>query len=599
MKKLTTALGLFALLALSPHAEAAKAPELTYYVNLNDRADDRFKVRLEVKGLKNENNVFQFAATAPGTYQTMDIGRFVHDFKAYDKKGRELEVKQISTNQWQLSQPKKVRKITYQIAETWDTPVEENRVYAMCGTSLEPDHALINGQGVFGYIQGLQAQPFRIQLAYPQEWLVGTALSKDAKGYYTANNYDHAVDSPILAGTLTKAATDYNGTTIDIYTYSKTGKIQSEDLLQNMTSMLEAANKFVVDFPVDRYTFLYHFEDESWGAWEHSYSSEYVMKEQDLTPAYAQHVTDIAAHEFFHVITPLNIHSEVIEQFNFVKPTPSQHLWLYEGTTEWASDMMQLRGGLMDLPAYLKDLSRKLAYDDQMDKNYSLLKLALTSYTPEGQKQYGNIYNRGALTAALLDIRLLELSGGKRGLREVVNELSKEYGPSKAFPEKDFFEIFTAKTYPEIGDFFNRYIKNAEPLPVAEYYSKLGIQYTAAKSTGNKIKGLGYGLSVPDGRLRIAKVEAEMQEAGLRDMDALLALNGTTLTLQNATQVLGQLHNLQPGDRYTLTIERDGKKQEVICKVQEKEEVLKHLFELDQQATPQQVALRNSWMKNM
>ncbi|WP_439881860.1 M61 family metallopeptidase [Pontibacter sp. MBLB2868] len=599
MKKLTAALGLAALLAFAPDAEAGKSPSLTYLVNLNERADDQFRVSLEVKGLKPENNVYQFAATAPGTYQTMDIGRFVTDFKAFDKKGRAIEVKQISTNQWELSRPEKVRTITYRIAETWDTKVKGNQVYWMCGTSLEQDHALINGQGVFGYLKGLQAQPMRIKLQYPQEWLVGTALKADKDGYYTATSYDQAVDSPILAGKLTKAETTYNGTTIDIYTYSKTGKIKSEDLMQNMTSMLGAANKFVVDFPVDRYTFLYHFEDMGWGAWEHSYSSEYVLKEQDLTPAYAKYVTDMASHEFFHIITPLNIHSEVIEQFNFVEPTPSQHLWLYEGTTEWASDMMQLRGGMLDLPAYFQDLSEKLSYDDNMDKNYSILKLAMTSYTPEGNRQYGNIYNRGAVTAALLDIRLLELSNGKRGLREVINELSKEYGPAKAFPEKDFFDIFTARTYPEIGDFFNRYIKNAEPLPLSEYYAKLGIAYTPAVNTGLKVKSLGYNFGAPDGKLRVASVNPEVAAAGLKDFDEVLALNGTALTLQNAGQLLSKLNDLNAGDTYKLTINRDGQQQELNLKVFEKEKIQKHLFKLNEQATPQQVALRNSWMHNM
>ncbi|MFD2247185.1 peptidase [Pontibacter ruber] len=599
MKRLTIALGLFALFTLSPDAQAGKTPELTYHVNLNDRADDRFKVTLNVKGLKEENNIFQFAATAPGTYQTMDIGRFVREFKAYDKKGRELEARQISTNQWQLSNPKKVRKITYQIAETWDTKVDKNTVYWMCGTSLEQDHALINGQGVFGYIKGLQAAPLKVKLDYPQEWLVGTALKPDNKGYYTATSYDHIVDSPILAGNLTKAETKYNNTTIDIYTYSKTGKIKSQDLLQNMTTMLEAAHKFVVDFPVDRYTFLYHFEDASWGAWEHSYSSGYVMEEQDLTPAYAQHITDIAAHEFFHVITPLNIHSEIIERFNFVTPTPSQHLWLYEGTTEWASDIMQLRGGLMDLPAYLEDISMKLRYADQMDKNYSLQKLALTSYTPEGQKQYGNIYNRGAVTAALLDIRLLELSGGKRGLREVINELSKEYGPQKAFPENEFFDLFVAKTYPEIGDFFNRYIINAEPLPLAEYFGKLGITYVPSVLTGKKIPAMGYDFGFVDGNLIFTKPNEKIQKMGLQEHDVLVAFEGTAITLQNANKELSRLATLKPGDTYTYTVQRNGKQQQVKLQLLEREEELEHQFKANEQATPEQLALRNSWMQNL
>ncbi|MBF8964064.1 peptidase [Pontibacter sp. FD36] len=599
MKKIALSLGLFAFLAFQQPVTAGSSPSLTYQVNLNDRADDRFKVTLDVKGLKAENNVYQFAATAPGTYQTMDIGRFVHNFKAFDKKGRELEAKQISTNQWQLSNPAKVRKITYQISETWDTPVEENRIYAMCGTSLESDHALINGQGVFGYLKGMQSAPMRIKLAYPQEWQVGTALTIDKDGYYTADNYDHIVDSPILAGTLTKAETKFRNTTIDIYTYSKTGLIQSQDLLNNMTEMLEAANAFVVDFPVDRYTFLYHFEDETWGAWEHSYSSEYVYKEAPLTPAYANQLTDVAAHEFFHIITPLNIHSELIEQFNFVTPTPSQHLWLYEGTTEWASDMMRLRGKMIDLPAYLEDMTEKLIFDDRMDKNYSLHKLSLTSYTPEGQKQYGNIYHRGAVVAALLDIRLLELSEGKRGLREVVNELSKEYGPKKAFSEAEFFNLFASRTYPEIEDFFNRYVKGAETLPLSDYFGKLGIIYQESVKTGNIKPHVGYAFAFADGNIVFTKVDEKLQKMGLQNGDVLVAFNGVNITLENAQQEIKKLSAARPGDANTYIVLRNGNKQEVKTIVLEKEEELRHQFKINEAANPKQSALRNRWMTNL
>ncbi|KAA3436261.1 M61 family metallopeptidase [Rufibacter hautae] len=599
MKKFTMALGLLGFLAFAEPAQAAKTPELTYKVNLNDRADDLFKVSLQVKGLKAENNVFQFASTAPGTYQTMDIGRFVRNFKAFDKKGREIASKQLNTNQWELSEPSKVRKITYQIAETWDTKVDKNTVYAMCGTSLEKDHALINGQGVFGYLKGLQGNPMRLKLEYPNEWEVGTALKTDKNGYFLINNYDHAVDSPILAGTLTKASTNYAGTTIDIYTYSKTGKIKSQDLVTNMTTMLDAAHKFVVNFPVDRYTFLYHFEDETWGAWEHSYSSEYVMKEEDLTPQFAHQLTDIASHEFFHIITPLNIHSEIIERFNFETPTPSQHLWLYEGTTEWASDIMQLRAGMIDLPAYLKDMRQKLLVNDVMGNDYSLRELSLTSYTPKGKQIYGNIYQRGAATAALLDIRLLELSGGKRGLREVINDLSKEYGPTKSFPEKQFFEIFTAKTYPEIADFFNRYIKAAEPLPVAEYFGKLGIRYTPSRTSDKKTIDPGFGLGAPDGKIVFQKVNATQQQAGLKDGDELVAINGTPISLQNANQEVPKIFQLKAGDAYALIVRRNGKEEKLQLKMLENQEVQKHLFEVEENATPAQLSLRQSWIKNL
>ncbi|SFE93534.1 M61 family metallopeptidase [Spirosoma endophyticum] len=583
----------------SPFALAKPTLPLLYEVNLNDRADDQFKVTLHVDGLTADNAIYQFAATAPGTYQIMDIGRYVRSFKAFDKKGREVKTEQVSTNQWKFEKPEVVRTVQYSIAETWDTPINEHKPYNMCGTSIENDHVLINGQGVFGFPSGLQAAPIDVKIDYPADWAVGTALEKNAKGYFTAANYDRIVDSPILLGRLTKATTTVAGAQVDVYTYSKTDKIKSDQLLNNMQSMLNAAGQFLKQLPVKRYTFLYHFEDQEWGAWEHSYSSEYAMKEGDFTKAFADNVTSIAAHEFFHVVTPLNIHSEVIEQFNFVTPTPSEHLWLYEGVTEWASDAMQLRGQIMDLPTYLDELSQKIDYDKSLDTTYSLSKLGLTCYTNEGQRQYGNIYARGALVAGLLDIRLLELSNGKRGLREVVNELAATYGPNKAFPEKDFFAIFAQKTYPEIADFFNRYVKATEPLPFKEYYGKLGISYLPAVPTGQKIASVGMRPSFNNNKFYLTKLDDALRKAGLQEDDEWLTYNQQPVTLENIGKIQRELMQLKAGDTYDVTVRRNGQEVPVKNAILEKELILRYKFEPDPQATPQQVQLRDAWMKNL
>ncbi|GAB4010814.1 peptidase M61 [Spirosoma migulaei] len=572
---------------------------LVYEVNLNDRADDEFKVTLHVSGLTTENAVYQFASTAPGTYQIMDIGRYVRSFKAFDGKGKEVKTQQVSTNQWKFDQPEKVRTVQYSIAETWDTPINEHKPYNMCGTSIENDHVLINGQGVFGFPTGMQTAPIELKLNYPAIWTVGTALEKNEKGYFTASTYDRIVDSPILLGRLTKATTTVAGAQIDVYTYSKSDKIKSDQLLNNMQSMLTAAGQFLKQLPVKRYTFLYHFEDQDWGAWEHSYSSEYVIKEDEFSKKLADNMTSIAAHEFFHVVTPLNIHSEIIEQFNFVTPTPSEHLWLYEGVTEWASDAMQLRGQIMDLPTYFGELSQKIAYDKSVDTTYSLSKLGLTCYTDEGQRQYGNIYSRGALVAGLLDIRLLELSKGTRGLREVINELAATYGPNKAFPEKEFFDIFTQKTYPEIADFFNRYIKAAEPLPFSEYYGKLGITYTPAIATGEKTATLGMKPAFTGTNFVLTRLADPLLKAGLQENDEWTAFNGQPLSMDNIGKIQADLKKLKPGDTYEVTVRRNGQDITVKNAMLEKEGVKQYVFELNPQATLEQVQLREVWMRNL
>lgn len=565
-----------------------------FYLNLNDRADDLFKVKLVPEKLTEQNKIYQFASTAPGTYQTMDIGRFVRSFKAYDETENELGTQQISTNQWEIEEPTKTAKLVYTIAETWDTPVKENFIYQMCGTSIENDHVLINGQCVFGYFHGMQKTQIKIKLDYPKEWIVGTALNLDNDGFYDAPDYDYVVDSPILLGNLTKATTKIENTSVDVYTYSKTGKVSSDQILILLEDMLTATSQFTQGLPVDHYTFLFHFENFSAGAWEHNFSSEYVFSESPLEGNVAKEIKSVAAHEFYHIITPLNIHSELVGNFNFEKPTMSQHIWLYEGVTEWASDILQLRDYLTSLDDFLAELKAKLTMNDNYDPTISLVDLSL--HSTERQDQYGSIYQKGAVVACLLDIRLLELSKGKMGLREVINRLYKDYGVNKAFSEKDFFDEFVNRTYPEIVDFINRYIKGTDKLPVEEYFGKLGIEYKELVGIDSSKISLGFGIGVKDNKLVVTKVD-NITEDGLRQLDFIVKVNGEEITLQNAQTKFGFMRTLKVGSTFVLIIERNGQEKEVTCSMQPR--AIKHQFKVLDTASDQQLDLRSAWMKNL
>jgi predicted metalloprotease with PDZ domain len=579
---------------------SATAPPLVYDINLLDRSDDTFKVRLRVSGLKADNAVYQFAATAPGTYQVMDMGRYVRKFQAFDAAGKELKTDHISTNQWKFAQPEKVAEVRYSIAETFDTPVERDEIMLMCGSSIENDHALVNGQTILGYPTGMQSTPIKLKFTCPADWQAGSPMELGSDGYYIAKNYDYAVDSPVLLGHLTKAQTTVKGTAIEIYTYSKTNKIKSEQLLGAMSKMLTSAGEFLKELPVKRYTFLFHLEGRAAGAWEHSYSSEYVLEERPYSAEYGQYITDIAAHEFFHVITPLNIHSEIIERFDFVKPTASEHLWLYEGTTEWAAHIMQLRSGLKSLSDYLTDLSRKVQVDQTyFDRNYSLSKLSLTCYSDSGQKQYSNIYYRGALAASLLDIRLLELSDGKRGLREVIQELMKQYGPEKSFSEKDFFTVFVKATYPEIADFFDLYIKKATPFPLKDYYAKIGITYSDRKTMDSATADAGVKARGRDGKLYISDYREGLATSGIQLDDEIIAVNGDTLSAPDARMFTSLVNKIPVGIDYKLSIRRAGKDILLTLPVLGIRQEKQYVFELNPNAYHRQIMLRNIWLKNL
>src|SRR5215207_5967279 len=381
-------------LALVLAWSAPAAAQLHYTIDLTSPALHTAAVTLRVDSLPARDTVFQFAATAPGTYQTMNIGRFVMDLRATDARGRQVPVRRLSVNRWRIGDPRRVRQVSWHVQDTWNTVVGEFPVYPMAGSEIASDHALLNAHAILGFPPSMQGARVSVRLRHPPGWTVETVLREGSEGY-EAESYDQLVDSPFLLGKgLTTATLTVTGVPVRIATYTPSGQITATRLAGAMQGMLEAAGRFLGRLPVDRYVFLYHFGPPLpiMGAWEHGTSSEYVLQDGPFTPRAAAAITSTAAHEFFHVVTPLNIHSEIIEHFNFETPTPSQHLWLYEGTTEWAAHKMQLEAGLKSVDEYLATVAQKVRLDHvAFDTTYSLAELALTSYSDSGQRQYGNI----------------------------------------------------------------------------------------------------------------------------------------------------------------------------------------------------------------
>src|SRR5690606_26700770 len=167
--------------------------------------------------------------------------------------------------------------------------------------------------------------------------------------------------------------------------------------------------------PVDKYAFIiYLYEGVSGsggsGALEHSYSSFYYLPEMD--PArLSGFLVDVAAHEFFHIVTPLNIHSEEIGNFDYINPKMSKHLWLYEGVTEYFANHVQVYQNMITPEAYFDVLMDKMATAEGFKDDLPFTKMSLGALDAH-QDQYMNVYNKGALIGLCLDILIREQTSG-------------------------------------------------------------------------------------------------------------------------------------------------------------------------------------------
>jgi predicted metalloprotease with PDZ domain len=577
---------------------------VSYEINLLNTQDDLFHVTVYTEGLTGENNIYNLPSTVPGTYSLLDFGRFVKSFEAFDEDGNELAVDHITTNQWEISDVDKLAKLVYKIEDTFDTDISDNKVIPMGGTSIDKNYVVLNTFGVLGYFEGLQSIPVKLKLDYDPEWKIGTSLTKDSDGSYSAETYDRFADSPILMGNITTAKTTVNDIQVGVYVYSPDTSLNANRILNIADDVLQAAAKFIGYSPVTHYNYLMCFLDqESFqkvgflgaGALEHSYSSLFVYP---ANLGNTKNVQDDMSHEFMHILTPLNLHSNVIEPFNFETPTAPEHLWLYEGVTEWESDILQLRGGLISVDDYLKTLSGKISFSDHFRQDISLTELSENVYAEDIMQQFLNFYYKGAVVAALLDIRLLELSNEKRGLRDVLIDLLKKFGKNKPFRKDEFFDIFVDNTYPEIREFIDDYIKGTKPLPYKEYLAKLGFNYTDEKPSGDTRPSLGVQMGMNEQhQLTVIGMSDATKEAGLMEGDVPVKMLGTEVSMATAREIFGKINSMTIGDSANVVVKRGDEEVELNIPLQRKMD--KHIFESKDNLNEDQEKLRDAWLKNL
>ncbi|MEM9983198.1 MAG: peptidase M61, partial [Bacteroidota bacterium] len=410
--------------------------------------DDKVQVALLVPDAKRTEAEFQMPKIVPGTYAIYDFGRFISDFKAYDAKGKELSVKRLDDNRWQIESPKQLHKITYWVEDTFDTD-KDNFVFEPGGTNIEEGkNFTINTYGFFGYLKDEKEVPFEVQIKRPANFYGATSLEriKTAQNTdtYRIDNYFNLSDMPIMYCEPDTTSLAVGGAEVMVAVYSPNKMLTAQEVMSNVKELLLAQKAYLGGtLPVDKYTFLIYLNEGvgksgSFGALEHSYSTLFFLIE-NKAQALTQTIRDVAAHEFFHIVTPLNIHSEQIGNYDFINPQMSKHLWLYEGGTEYAAQHVQVKHGLYDTEAFLNDLTTKMRTADRIGTPVSFTEMSkgcLDKY----EEYYGDVYAKGALLNMLLDIQLRKLSEGKYGVQEMMRDLAEKYGKDRSFKDDALFD---------------------------------------------------------------------------------------------------------------------------------------------------------------
>jgi predicted metalloprotease with PDZ domain len=547
-----------------------------YSVNLQNVEKDKVQISLSPPDISQQEIEFMFPAMVPGTYEVYDFGRFISNFKVTGRAGAEIKVVKLDANRYRISGADKIEKITYDVDDTFDksdlSATKKKVVFEPGGANFEAGmNFSLNTHCLFGYIKGVTNRKFTLEFIKPQGFYPSTGLSDirlgDQKDVITVFDYHHLVDSPIMYCRPDTATVLVGGTQVLVSAYAPHRLVTADFIAATLKTLLYAQADYLGGkLPVEKYAFLFYFTDKptlsgSMGALEHSYSSFYVLQEYDSV-ALKQQLRDVAAHEFFHIVTPLTIHSEEIGNFDFNNPRMSKHLWLYEGMTEYAAHHAQVRAGITDINQFLTTLLQKYEsslenYNDTMSFTY------MSKHVLEEKihKQYGNVYEKGAVIGMCLDILLRDLSDGVYGTRDLMHDLATKYGKDRSFKDDSLFSEIEKFTYPQVGEFLRKYVGGNMPLPMSEIFSKVGFDFNREIvinefSLGNP--DLNYN---PDSKRLYVESTRDMdefgKELGYKKGDELYKLNGREIEIENVKEIVNSYYeNLKEGDVVTVDIYR-------------------------------------------
>lgn len=573
-------------------------------IDLINIKKDKVHVTVILPTLHQEKINWCFPAIVPGTYARYDFGRFIENLKAYDSNDNRLDIAQKGANEFIIIQADKLQRIEYYVNDTWDASQKDNYVFQPAGTYNDKGNAFVlNHYGYVGFVEGFENLPYEVILKKPYNLLSSSSLKMHHIDKGTdkefAKSYFELADSPTLIGNADTLSFACSNSRIHVAVISDNKRINAAQMKTCLQPISQALAKFFQTLPVNDYHFLFYFADPfnekisgngASGALEHNYSSFYFLPAVNDTHSVNETVRDVTAHEFLHILTPLNIHSKEIERFNYQEPKMSKHLWMYEGVTEYFSHLIQLRGGMITEDEFMQTMQEKM--ENARDyPPFSFTEMSKNVCYDEYKDLYDNVYQKGALLGLLLDIELLTQTERNVGLPDVMKALAQKFGPSKPFNDDSLFTEIAALSQPAILDFFHRYIEGKEEPNYKEFYQRIG--WTLHDSIADSVYSFGrFNLYYDSQKMYwLVSTSNNSNLFNLIDGDKITKINEVNVS-ENVSEIIEKLLRPKTDAKITLSIQRKKSNIELNARPQRIQKIIRNKLVKDERQDPTQVELR-------
>jgi len=540
-----------------------------YTLSITQPAQHLLDVAIHVSDVQAAYLDFVLPTWTPGSYLIREYARHVQDVAA--------EVGDQPTA-WQ-----KIDKQTWRVQTNGaDHVMLRYRVYGneltVRTNHVDDTHAHVIPAATFMYVAGATGQPLTVVVSAPEGWNVATGLNATNVSTsqpsnvptFTADTYDHLIDSPFEIGVHRMLPFEVDGKQHRIVVWGH-GNEDHARLVADTQKIVQAARDFWGELPYDHYTFFLLLGGKSAnGGLEHRNSTSLLLPRFIFKPdrSYERFLT-LTSHEFFHVWNVKRLRAQGLGPFDYTQETYTTLLWAMEGITEYYTDLLLRRAGLMTQQRYLERLADDIVtLQGTPGRRVQSLECAsfdawIKFYRPDENSINTSVsyYLKGAIVAALLDLEIRRRTAGERSLDDVMRHLYQAYpvgGPGVA-DRQGYVQAIKDVTSQDLTAFFDRYIAGTDELPYDELLGAAGLtlRWSSTNATNGEAKPtLGVRLKQAGGQLLVASVlsNGPAYAAGLHADDEIVAIDGHRVA--DEASLRDRLHDHHAGDRVVLTLFR-------------------------------------------
>jgi predicted metalloprotease with PDZ domain len=237
------------------------------------------------------------------------------------------------------------------------------------------------------------------------------------------------------------------------------GNYDKERLKKDMAKVIEAETAVFGENPNKHYTFIVHNRSRGGGGLEHLSSTVLgASREQYGSEGGYISFLGLVAHEHFHLWNVKRLRPIVLGPFDYETENYTTNLWIAEGFTAYYQNLIRRHAELYSVDSYLADAVGDInTVENQPGTKVQPLAEAsfdawIKAYRPNENSYNTGIsyYDKGAVVGMLLDLEIMNTTGGKQSLDDVMKYMYNTYykGKKRGYTDAEFklaFEKFAGK----------------------------------------------------------------------------------------------------------------------------------------------------------